>query len=357
MKNKINTFILLFGVLGLFFSCSQEEFKEPSTDMSKIENELTVEEAKAFFELQITRSVTQSSNNEPENLSPGDFSPCWNQSISSNCKDISSIDVPILPQYKYKVVRSIITNGMAQAYAVNITQKLVISKNTKSDKILQYHMALIPDNSYYKKNKGDIGTHFISHGDKNEYSGLVIYSLPRIKMPVKIERYVSGEKIFSMLIPSKTSEETRLKKRIFKNLVKDMKFAVSRTTQTRFGEYDDGDWEEGDDDNWWEEEGDNWTEEEEDNWWEIFDEEKNESWFDPHNWSPHKDWEEQDDSDYWGDSSMEPDLEFGPWLQVYHKACGQLLTVVNWNDWDGGALYCSKCRKSVTDFRCTYSFY
>lgn len=184
-----------------------------------------------------------------------DFSPCWNQSISSNCKDISSIDVPILPQYKYKVVRSIITNGMARAYAVNITQKLVISKNTKSDKILQYHMALIPDNSYYKKNKGDIGTHFISHGDKNEYSGLVIYSLPRIKMPVKIERYVSGEKIFSMLIPSKTSEETRLKKRIFKNLVKDMKFAVSRTTQTRFGEYDDGDWEEGDDDNWWEEEG------------------------------------------------------------------------------------------------------
>lgn len=365
MKRKNYILITFVGIVAIFYSC-QDTLNSSSPDICEIGSVLTVEEAKTFFETQVSASATRSVSNVKQRVLPGDFSPCWDQTVSSNSKNISNIDVPILPQYKYRVIRCKMTNSTARAYTVNVTQKLVISKKIETNKIGQYYMTLIPDHSYYKKNKGDISSRFISRGDKGNYSGLIIYSLPQTNIPIKIEKYVLGEKIFSMLIPATTSEETHLRKCIFNRLVKNMKFAVSQSVQTRFGESGDF-WD------WFEEEvwpdaedGDHYTiEREGDNWYlddgeggkieipdDLIEEDLNNDWFEPGNWSPHDDFDDFDNSNF-----NDGNYDSGPWLQIYHRACGQLLTVVNWNDWDGGALYCSRCRKSVTDFKYTYSFY
>ncbi|WP_294616110.1 hypothetical protein [uncultured Bacteroides sp.] len=370
MKKTITILVLFIGVIVISYSC-QDTLNNLPTEKCIIENALTVEEAKAFFNShQLSALITRSIDDVKECLLPGDYSPNWEQAVPSSNKNISNIDIPILPQYKYRVVRCKMNNGVARAYTVNITQKIVVSKNLENNKLGLYHITLIPDNSYYKKNKGDISSHFISHGDKNNYSGLVIYSLPQIKKPVKLEKYVSGEKIFSMLIPATTKERTYLKMSIFNRLMDNMKFAVSQSVaQTRFGEYDSF-WE------WFEEEvfpdaedGDRYTMEQDGEGWYlddgeggridipddlVDDEELDNDWFEPGNWSPHDDF---DNSDDFNSGEADVNYEFGPWLQVYHKSCGQLLMVANWNDWDGGALYCSKCRKSVTDFVYTYSYY
>lgn len=370
MKKKLGVLIFFIGMVVVCYSCLQDDLKSLPTDVCEIENALTLEEAKAFFNTQMSVSTTKSSSNRTEVLSLGDFSPCWDQTVSSNGKNISNMDVPVWSQYKYKVIRCNMHNSVARAYTVNITQKMVVSKNVKTNKLGQYYMTLIPDQSYYRGNKGDFSSLFISHGDKNKYSGLVIYSIPQVKMPIKIEKYVLGEKIFGMLIPAATAEDTRLKKQVFSSLVRDMKFAVSQSVQTRFGEYEDY-WD------WFEEEvwpnaedGDHYTMEHDNNGWylddgeggrtdipdDLVDEEEKNDWFAPGNWSPHDDFNDLDDSNF-GEGDWDVDYEFGPWIQIYHKACGQLLTVVNWNEWDGGALYCSRCRKSVTDFKYTYSYY
>lgn len=376
MKKKVYVPILLIGIVIACFSCLQDEIKNQSSDANEIENGLTIEEAKAFFESQMSVVSSRSIDDVNGGLLPGDFTPCWSNAIASNNEKISNIDVSILPQYRYKVMRCKVSNGAARAYSVSITQKMVITKDLKTNKLGLYYVTLIPDRAYYNKNRGDISSHFISRGSKKTFSGLVIYSLPQIQMPIKVEKYVSGERIFRMILPTfqgKTSDNLQ----IFKKIIGDMRFAVSQSVKTRFGEYDSF-WD------WFEEEvwpdaedGDKYTMEHDDDGWYLDDgnggridipddvtddgDDLNNDWFQPGNWPPHDDdWGDTGDSDISDMPSPEaPDLPSpsGPILQVYHKACGNLLTVVDWNDWDGDELFCSRCGKVVSDFEYTYSMY
>lgn len=356
MKKKVYVPIFLIGIVIACFSCLQDEIKIQSSDANEIENGLTIEEAKAFFESQMSVVSSRSIDDVNGGLLPGDFTPCWSKAIASNNEKISNIDVSILPQYRYKVMRCKVSNGAARAYSVSITQKMVITKDLKTNKLGLYYVTLIPDRAYYNKNRGDISSHFISRGSKKTFSGLVIYSLPQIQMPIKVEKYVSGERIFRMILPplkGKTSENLR----IFKKIIGDMRFAVSQSVKTRFGEYDSF-WD------WFEEEvwpdaedGDKYTMEHDDDGWYLDDGkggridipddvtddgDDNDGWF--------EDGTQNDDWGNWEDTGDSDIIPGEPMLKVYHRTCGNLLAFVEWQYWDGGELYCSYCRKSVTNF-------
>ena len=334
MKTKLS--VLLLGALLVCFSCSEEKLRSLPSDANEADSALTIEEAKAIFGSQMSEiSVSRS-----EELTPGDFTPLWDKSVSSRDGNISGIDIPILPQYKYRVMRSSMSNGAVRAYTVDVTQKMTVLKNTETDKTGLFLMSLIPDKSYYERNRGNLSSHFVSRGEKNGYSGIVIYSLLRTNQPVRIERYVVGEKAFEMTIPAETVEETQINRKAFNGLMKGMKFAISQSVRSRFGESDD----------YWD-----WTDDGYNNYNDWFgpselpvDEDFDDLW--------EKTLEEIDDPSY-GYEGGEPDFEFGPWIQIYHRTCGKLLGVEHWNDWDGGELYCSSCRKYVTDFKYTYSYY
>lgn len=353
MKTIYYTSILLVTIIVLFFSCLRDNMENQLSNTDEIKNGLTIDEAKAFFESQMS-ITTRANNNLRRGLTPGDFTPCWDKVKTSHDEKVSNVDVPILPQYRYKAMRCDMTNGTARAYTVNITQKMVVSKNRSTNKLGQYLVTLIPDRTYYNKNRGDISAKFISCGNKDNFSGWVIYSLPQNRIPIKVEKYSDGKKCIGIVIPA-AKGRSQITKQTLMKIMGDIVFAVSQSVQTRsFGEYDSFQ-------DWFEEEvfpdaedGDYYTMEHDDDGWYLEDQygdrndipddlmEDDDIWMED---------ETTDDSEVGmpesGDSNF-PEPEFNPAIRIYHKVCGTFLGTVQWDDWKGYAItYCPVCKMSV----------
>ncbi len=150
--------------------------------------EISVEQARKFFEQELlTRNDDTPS---PNILSPGDFTPQWdNAQISQNYR-IACVDVPIIPTYRYRAIRSEFRRGQAQAYIVNVSQKVVIVKDRESGAMASYVMSLIPDKDFAAKHKGDISDLFLNANDRGKYSGAIFYT--HHGLPVNYVHYTDG---------------------------------------------------------------------------------------------------------------------------------------------------------------------
>lgn len=190
--------IIILLVLGMF-SCIKEYYHNDTEDTAPSEISMSIEEAKAYFESQIIDVDTRSDNNDdvPQatGLTPGDFTPKWDQAKTSQNKKLASVDVPINTQYRYNAIRSEFHNGCSKAYSVKITQKLIVVKDIQRNKKSQYILTLIPDKEYYAKNKGDISDKFLNSGDKGEFSGIAIYYSVYRGKTYRVNKYKNGEKI------------------------------------------------------------------------------------------------------------------------------------------------------------------
>lgn len=150
--------------------------------------EITVEQAREFFEQEL---LTRNDDTPTPNiLSPGDFTPQWdNAQISQNYR-IACVDVPIIPTYRYRAIRSEFRRGQAQAYIVNVSQKVVIVKDRESGAMASYVISLIPDKDFAAKHKGDISDLFLNANDRGKYSGAIFYT--RHGLPVNYVHYTDG---------------------------------------------------------------------------------------------------------------------------------------------------------------------
>ncbi len=150
--------------------------------------EISVEQAREFFEQELlTRNDDTPS---PNILSPGDFTPQWdNAKVSQNYR-IACVDVPIIPTYRYRAIRSEFRRGQAQAYIVNVSQKVVIVKDRESGAMASYIMSLIPDKDFAAKHKGDISDLFLNANDRGKYSGAIFYT--HHGLPVNYIHYTDG---------------------------------------------------------------------------------------------------------------------------------------------------------------------
>ena len=150
--------------------------------------EITVEQARKFFEQELlTRNDDTPS---PNILSPGDFTLQWNNAQISQNYRIACVDVPIIPTYRYRAIRSEFRRGQAQAYIVNVSQKVVIVKDRESGAMASYVMSLIPDKDFAAKHKGDISDLFLNANDRGKYSGAIFYT--RHGLPVNYVHYTDG---------------------------------------------------------------------------------------------------------------------------------------------------------------------
>lgn len=355
MKNKNYILVVLIGVIALIISCQQDNLEGNLLEKGDSDTYLTIEEAKSFFENQ-TFKTTRSNNNEHKWLTPGDFTPLWDEAMVTHNSTVANADVPILSQYRYKAIRSEITKGTAQAYTASITQKLVITKSIKNKRLGQYLITFIPDNDFKAKKRN---INYISTNNKriNNFSGWMLYSLPQIKCPIKIEKYESGKKVTGIIIPPMKGK-SQLSMKTIQKIMGNMKFAVSRNVQTRSYE-DFWDWFENeifpdaehgdhfemnnDGDNWWLEdengdkieipdglidETDTGIEEEPES------EEDNDNIFGP----------SEDNS---GTGTVE-DSSGLAWLEIYHVKCNTYLGMIQLDDTEKKKFYCSKCKVYVT---------
>ena len=153
--------------------------------------EISVEQARKFFEQELlTRNDDTPS---PNILSPGDFTPQWNNAQISQNYRIACVDVPIIPTYRYRAIRSEFRRGQAQAYIVNVSQKVVIVKDRESGAMASYVMSLIPDKDFAAKHKGDISDLFLNANDRGRFSGMIVYTYHNT--PIRLSKYVAGKRV------------------------------------------------------------------------------------------------------------------------------------------------------------------
>lgn len=180
-------------------------------------------------------------------------------------------------------------------------------------------MNLIPDRKFYAQNKGNIGNNVTSLG-KEDFSGLVVYSLCPGNYPFKIENCKDK---------NSTAVTMPLKKGIvgekFEKMFGCMRVEVSHAVQTRFEDewWDEHYWDEdfGDDD-WWD-----------DTWDDVF----GEGWDDSRNESG----PESEPTN--GDDPYLPIL-----LEVYHNPCNTYLGTVDPEKSPGKVIfYCKTCKVDV----------
>lgn len=239
MKNRYFYYICVcvFTVATLLFACIQD----PTTDnpTRKEKQALSIAEAQAFFESQIAQTAITRSGGERKTggLTPGEFTPQWKNAVTAQNNRIASVDVPILSQYKYRAIRSEFKNGKAKAYTVGVTQKLIVVKSRNSEKIAQYILTLVPDRTYFAKNKGNLCNKFIHNGEKNEFSGLAYYATPDGRT-IRINAYVKGKKVRGVYIDYHNVDETKARLKALKQQYA-VAFQRAMNVQTRsFGEDD-----------------------------------------------------------------------------------------------------------------------
>ena len=245
--------LLMVAAASVVASCSKlpmEGEKETAANVS-----LTVEEAKAYFEtdyksLKITK--VGSADIPAGWISPGDFTPIWNSAVESANGNTASVDVPIIPTYRYRAIRAVFANGRAQAYSVDIYQKLVVVRkhydDGREDRMGQYILTLIPDKGYATKHKGNVAERFINTGNKGSYSGLAVYYLQGI--PMRLEKYSDGEKTGWISLFGVTDD--LILKSKFEAIIRELgkiEILRSKAIKTRYGE-DDWEWDYGDTDDY-----------------------------------------------------------------------------------------------------------
>ncbi len=208
--------------------------------------EITVEQARKFFEQELlTRNDDTPS---PNILSPGDFTPQWNNAQISQNYRIACVDIPIIPRFGYRAIRSEYKLGKATAYSVRVSQKLIVVKGRESGDMAQYIMSIIPDKEFAAKHKGDISDLFLNANDRGRFSGIVLYTHHGI--PVTVNKYIDGVYTGGATICGVKDDILRTQK--FKQIIKSIsgiRFKKCAGISSRAGE--DDNWEEEEDDNWW----------------------------------------------------------------------------------------------------------
>lgn len=198
MKRPV-LFLCIFGVLGaasVFWACRKELREEAAAP----EDLLTVEQARAFFENSVAPTKAggylSSAGGPGGDLNPGDFAPHWDKAHRAALDyQVDGVDVEIDADYTYSAVFVETTpGGDTVRRRVDIAQKLVVNRWRNHPRWLglyAYIATIVPTPDYYDRHK-NFGRTFVNLGDKDGFSGFVIYHDLNGNF-VNADRYDDGE--------------------------------------------------------------------------------------------------------------------------------------------------------------------
>ena len=189
-------YLSIFFTLLLLTSCQLEEMWDDVKDESK--ETFTIEEAREFFENDYSGKVTKTSGGQAGGFTMGDFTPLWDEAVGTRSGKHVAYDVEIIADYRISVIKAEFGSNGAKAERMQVTQKLVVMKNTGSGRMTSCIMSLIPDVGQTKR-KDIEGFHSLKR-DGN-FSGTVVYSSVIDGALIRVQKFKSGKKIDGVHIP------------------------------------------------------------------------------------------------------------------------------------------------------------
>lgn len=188
--------LVLAGVLTACYRDHLDGFIAPRESASSFDA-LSVEEARAYFEQRFSELSARSDADISRGLTPGEFTPRWDQA-TMNCNDhVVAVDIPIVVEYRYRTERIV---GKQKRIAA-APQKLVVLKSRKTGKMAQYILMLVPTQGYFATHKKDLCNRFYSTGENDKFSGLAVYLAVSDSRVVMIHDYDKGKRVDGVYLP------------------------------------------------------------------------------------------------------------------------------------------------------------
>lgn len=170
---------------------------------------LSVNEAREFFEKDMSEKASRSGKDKKEQkyytqyfmLPVGDFTPKWEEGISTDAPTLYSVDVPIETSYRYRAIR--IDEKTNKPYTTTCYHEMVVVKD--QDGKMGYRIVFyIPDREYDLTHGGDISRQLTNGLGMGDYSGLKIYTNTEGQF-TRVNRFLNGEKIQAINLNTKQS--------------------------------------------------------------------------------------------------------------------------------------------------------
>ena len=241
--------IILWCLLAILSGCTTAQFDKHHSSDSSPEPKLSLDEAKAAFEETYSIALTKSgsSNGHRNKLSPGEFTPLWDNAAYSENPKACSYDVKLITERKVYAIVAEFRNGKSVAEKVQVHQRLVTIKNESYPRTCCYILSLIPDYGCDGGNRME--ERFRCCSDKGLFSGLAVYSALGSSAILRIDRYRNGTRLDGVYIPAGNgSKESRLEKAA--SMLRGITLINRRSVTTKsFGEDfwdDDDEWDYGD---------------------------------------------------------------------------------------------------------------
>ena len=246
---KKQSTIILWCLLAILSGCTTAQFDKHHSSDSSPEPKLSLDEAKAAFEETYSIALTKSGsgNGHRNKLSPGEFTPLWDNAAYSENPKACSYDVKLITERKVYAIVAEFRKGKSVAEKVQVHQRLVTIKNESYPRTCCYILSLIPD---YGCDGGDrMEERFRCCSDKGLFSGLAVYSALGSSAILRIDRYRNGTRLDGVYIPAGNgSKESRLEKAA--SMLRGITLINRRSVTTKsFGEDfwdDDDEWDYGD---------------------------------------------------------------------------------------------------------------
>lgn len=196
MQKSCRYFLVCVIAAGLF-ACVREPHEASSGSSPQRSSRLSVDEARAFFEKNLSSDVTRASDAVPtgpfvvENVLPD-----WEGAEQSSNKRIACVDVPAQTGSEFLIKRRR-TDGTF--YGVRAYGKLLVVKSMQTDSLSTYMRYLVPDEIYATFYDGDLSNLFANCKDRGDYCGLELYTTLDGAV-VAAARYYEGTLLASVFI-------------------------------------------------------------------------------------------------------------------------------------------------------------
>ena len=174
---------------------------------------LSVEEAKTFFESNVSGKASRSGEPEEHDngfyirrlmLPVGEFVPSWEEGLSTDAPSLYSVDVPVRSDFSFRVLR--VDKGSGKVYQTKCWHKLVVVKDSESGNMGCFIAFFIPDRAYALSHGGDIGRVLTNGEEMGDYSGVKIYTTLEGRR-VRVNRYENGKKVEGIYIDGASDRE------------------------------------------------------------------------------------------------------------------------------------------------------
>lgn len=229
---------IAFVIPLLLYSCINDPGLEHEPAPPPTDKLLTVDEARAYFEQQITHETR--SGHARSTFLPENFTPEWNDAIQAENGKVTRVDVPIRSNTRLRALRSEYTDCAAQPYIVDVAVKLVVlQKFGLKSHLSQYLMLLVPDRAYYANHKNGMDEIVPESDDMKNYSGYAIYYQLYSDKPSYISKYSKGGIVEHLGLTDKQEGYDERIRRMH-TLLSQIRLVRSSCVQTRMdGEIDD----------------------------------------------------------------------------------------------------------------------